>query len=205
MLGDKRKDTLIKVIGIFYIIFGICAIINTIMLRHRQGPILWLCYICLILIGIGVLRKDDLLITTQLNIMAIPLVIWCIDFFYMLIVGSSLMGITNYFFLQGPITSKIITTQHLFTIPLTLFALYLIKTKSKHSWLMSFFQITLIFLATRIATFPKDNVNCVYKSCVPFSFEPYYVLSWFLMYFGMILIAHIIIVNLPFLKNKIKK
>ena len=123
-------------------------------------------------------------------------------FFYRLITGNTFLGITNYFFMLGPITSKISTTQHLFTIPLAIFTLYLIKIKKNSAWFISFFQITLLFFISRLVTLPKENVNCVYHSCMKISFEPYYLLFWFVGYFVMILITNSILVNLPFLKER---
>jgi len=200
-MNSKNKNIVINSIGILFLILGIGAIINTIYCDCGYAPILWICYIALVLIGIGALRKDDLLVMSQLNILAIPLVVWSVDFFYILITGGSLLGVADYFFLPGPIISKIITTQHLFTIPLGIYLLYLIKIKNKKAWSVSIIEVGVLFFASRFFTLPSENVNCAYYSCANFSLPIYYPLVWFASYFAMIFLVNFVLMRVRILKE----
>ena len=181
----KKYWSMINVIGFIFLIFGITAIIDTFFV-YGSVHILWFCYIGLILLGIGFLKRNHLLIESQLNILTIPLIIWAFDFTYFLIFGNSLLNIVDYFFEQGPILAKIITLQHLFTIPLAIYGMRFIKPKQKNSWMLSFIQVVIIFIITRVLTSYEDNVNWVYHTSLNLGI-PYYSLFWFSIIFIIIL------------------
>ena len=69
--------------GAFFLGIGLTAIFNTIYIGNTDG-ILWLCYMSMFIISIGMFFKDDGLIMSQLNIIFIPLLFWNVDFFYVL-------------------------------------------------------------------------------------------------------------------------
>ena len=191
------RNFILNLIGIIFLVFGIAAIINTIVyLDEGLAPLLWLSYICLILLAIGVLRKDASLIASQLCIIAIPYIVWTLDFFYYIFNGISLFGIVDYFFQPGPIIGKIISSQHLFNLPLSLIVLYLIRLKRTDFWIISSAQVFLIFIITRLVTSYELNVNCVYHQCGIVSFGLPYVFEWFLAYALMIIITSFILVKL---------
>ncbi len=110
MKFNKKKRLIINLIGFFYLLFGVSAIVNTIY-QNNSAPLLWFCYVGMILLGIGALRKDSLLVASQLNILAIPLIVWTIDLIYGLIMGQTLFGVVDYFFLPGPLLGKIIGSE----------------------------------------------------------------------------------------------
>ena len=89
----------------------------------EPAQILWFCYLGLVLIGIGIFMGNGGLIGSQIAILGIPLIIWDVDFIYRAIFGAPLLGITNYLFVNRPILSQLISAQHLFTLPLALYAL----------------------------------------------------------------------------------
>jgi len=176
------------IVGIIFLIFGVVAIMNAFFLKNFQG-ILWFCYISLIILGIGFLRKNHFLIKSQINILAIPLLIWTFDFIYFLIFKHSLLNIVNYFFLPGQILSKIITIQHVFTIPLAFYAIKFIKPISKNSWKLSFIQAAIIFILSRIFSNPEQNLNWVYRTSLNLNI-PYYPLFWFIGIFFMTILTN---------------
>ncbi len=189
-----NKKLVVRIIGLIFLVFGIASIINTILnLEQGLAPILWFSYIGLILLAIGVLRNDSFLIASQICILGIPYIFWNIDFFYYLFAGHSLFNIVDYFFASGPIIGKIISAQHLFNIPLSLFALYLIGMDRKDAWKLSFIELVVIFFISRIVTNFEQNVNCVFRSCSNIDFGFYYPLQWFLVYFVMVLASNWII------------
>lgn len=201
-MKEKAKIKILNFIGVFFIILGVGAILEAVY-NKSFSLIFWLCYMGLILIGIGCLTKNYLLIVSQLNILTIPLVFWNIDFFYFLLTNKTLFGIVDYFFNPGPLISRIISLQHLFTIPLSIYSLYLIKINKNYSLIISFFQIAIIFFITKSTASPEENINCVFKSCInrlEFSYLPYY-LFWFVGFFLIILFTNLLIISIPFLRK----
>ena len=178
----------LNLIGSLFIIWGIAAIISNILKADTGiAPLLWMSYICLIILGIGILKKDSSLIASQVVIIGFPYILWNIDFFHHLFTGNSLFVITDYFFKNStPFEEKIISFQHIFNIPLSLYSIHLIGIKRKDFWIISIIQIILIFLITRMVTDYEKNVNCVYHNCANFTFGLPYVIEWFLSMIIMI-------------------
>ncbi len=181
------KDRILNIVGIIFLVFGITAVINT-SLSNPKG-ILWFCYLGLIILGIGFLKKDHFLIESQLNILTLPLIIWMFDFIYFLIFKHSLLNIVDYFFVSGPILPKIITSQHLFTIPLALYAIKFIKPVSKGSWKLSLIQVSIIFIISRILSNYEENINWAYHTSLNLNL-PYYPLFWFAIIFTIIILTN---------------
>ena len=161
---------------------------------------LWLSYICLILLSIGILKKNSSLVASQVAIIGIPYVFWNIDFFHHLFTNSSLFGITDFFFESGYLIGKIIALQHVFNLPLSIYSIYLIGINRTDFWKISIFQVTMAFLISRAITTPEENVNCVFQNCANFDLGFPYVIEWFVSYILMILITNWFLVKL-FKKN----
>src|SRR3989344_9685731 len=138
----KIGNTAWTLIGFFLVFLGILAFYNGFNSVGLSG-ILWFSYTALFLIGIGILTRNSYLIASQLNIILIPYIFWNIDFFYVLLTGNTLWGVTNYFFTSRPTIAQMITLQHLITIPVSLLAIYFIKLKRKDFWKLSAIQVTL--------------------------------------------------------------
>ncbi len=193
-MNNKNKNLKLNLLGIFFLLLSMSAITNTIYVNI--DGIFWICYISLILISIGILIRDDTLILSQLNILTIPLLVWIIDFLSFFIYGKTLLGITDYFFVNnGDIIGKIISLQHLFTVPLSLYALYIIKLKRKDAWKISFIQVILVFIISVYITSQESNLNYVYRfSNFNLNLGFLYYIFWFIGYFSMIFITNFVIV-----------
>ena len=201
-MDNVFAKNLLRVLGVIYVILGIIAFYNAIRYTETAG-ILWFSYVAFFLIGIGLLTRSSYLIASQLNIVFIPYIIWNIDFFYVLITGNSLWGITNYFFTARQTLAQLISLQHLFTIPVSLIAIYLIKLKRKDFWKFSAIQVTLFFFLVRIFSSLERNVNCVFENCIPFQIIPGpYVFSWFVSYAIMIALATLFLTKIKIFQSK---
>ena len=97
---------------------------------------------------------------------------------------------------------NIISLQHLFTIPLAIYATHLIGLKRKDAWKLSFAQISLIFLIIVLFTPRESNINCVFKPCINLSIGLPYYLTWFLIFFLMIFLTSLILNSLSYLKSR---
>lgn len=204
-MKKEGKNIILKILGIFYILLGIAAIYSTVTQHQTTETIFWTCYIALPLIGIGMLTKRAELIAAQMNILAIPLLIWTIDFLKLITTGQSFWGLTNYVLDMGFTFSNVITLQHLFTLPLSILAIYLIKLKHKDFWKVSAIQVIALFILSRFIATAEHNVNCAYKACMtlPFTISTvFYPFLWFATAAALITITHLILVNLKFLNKK---
>jgi hypothetical protein len=190
------KDKVIKAIGVIFLFIGLFSVLYAI-LRENYEQILWLCYIAIILLGYGIITKNKNLIISQISIQTIPIIFWNIDFFYYLLNGQPLWGITNYFFDSGhPLIAKIISLQHIYIIPISIFTLLLMKfNRQTRLWeilKIAYVQMILIFILGRMFTSPATNMNCVFYNCLPFeTIIPYEVL-WFIFVFLGISISALI-------------
>ena len=115
--------------------------------------------------------------------------------------------VTDYWFLAGPILPKLISLQHIITIPLSLYILYLLKPNIKNTWKYTILELLIIFILTILLTNPQENINCVFESCVSFiTITKGYFLAWFTLTFIMAYTTNYLLMKLPFLKtNEIKK
>ena len=204
----KKGNLIYRLFGAFFIILGILAFINAFLNLESAIP-LWFSYFAIFLIGIGILTKKSDLIMIQVNIIAIPLIFWNSDFFYQLITGNSLWGITDYFFIIGFMNSlgNYITLEHIYIIPVAIAFIYLLGISRKDLWKISFLEIAIIFLISFFLSQREMNVNCVFESCISFiSLEsPYYQILWFFSVFLMIFLTNFLLVFLMKRANKLKE
>ena len=188
-MNDRIKKLTVYFIGFLLLVFGIGAIVNTLVhVDEGLAPILWFSYIGLIVLAIGCFRHDGSLIASQLCILVIPYIIWNIDFFTYLFSGASVWGTADYIFAQGALFGKIISLQHIFNIPLSLLALFSVGLKRRDFWKISVFEIVVLFFVSRWFTDYEQNVNCVYHNCASFDLGLWYPFEWFAAYALMIFI-----------------
>ncbi|MEX0920040.1 MAG: hypothetical protein WDZ69_00470 [Candidatus Pacearchaeota archaeon] len=185
--NDKITRNILNVIGVFYVVLAILIFLNAYINYEEISIALWLSYIILFLVGVGLLIKSSYLVVSQFTIIFIPYLVWSADFFYILFTGNSLFGIADYVFTQRTLLEQVFSLQHIFLIPVSIFAIYSIKLKRADFWIFSSVQVVLFFFLSRIFTNPENNINCVFESCLPFQpeFLPY-PLIWFLSYGIMI-------------------
>ena len=167
--------------------------------------LLWACYVGIFLMIIGIIFKKPNLILSQIIILLGLDLFWAFDFFYRLIMGTSLFEINNYFF-GGDLLHKILSFQHIVTPILAISALALIKIKKDYKALwISFIEIIGFFILGFIIP-AKYGINClpISKTCVSFVFPEFipYPLIWFAIGFSLTTISYFIITSLPFLKKK---
>jgi hypothetical protein len=204
-MKKKYKFWILNVFGVFFLVLGILAIINSLYIKNPM-QVFWMCYVSLILIGTGILTRNSFLIMSQVYILAIPVLIWDADFLYQLILQKPLWGLTNYFFYDRALNlGKFISLQHLYTVPFALYTVHLIGLKRSDAWKLSFAQAFFVYIAISLFTTTESNINCVFNPCINVHFGIPYRLTWFLTFFTMIFITALIINNITFFKRKLKK
>ena len=195
-MQSENHKKLYNAVGIFLLIWGVLAIGNALYMKEF-GLILWQCYIGLIVIGFGIIKRNSSLIGSQLNIIAIPLILWTIDFLYYLITSNSLWGISDYFFVENrTLLSNLITLQHVFTIPLALFVVYNLRFERKDFWKISMIQLVIIYFLSYLLTSREDNINCVFEPCLNINFQFPYAITWFSLSFLMVFLTNYLLVYL---------
>ncbi|MEM3074560.1 MAG: hypothetical protein QW727_01305 [Candidatus Pacearchaeota archaeon] len=201
---DKAKENfLLNFIAFFMAVFLITIIVSIIYYKNYSS-IFWLCYTGIAIILIGILKRNSSLILSQVIILAIPDFLWGIDFFSIVISGDSLLNLARGFFIEERFLKKFVAIQHLFTIPLSIYSLYILKVKS--SWkvlVFSFVQLEIFFWLTKYFALERANINCVYYSCANIGWgADIYPLAWIVTMFGFSLLVYFIIKNIKFFKKQ---
>lgn len=197
----KLKNSFLNFFGVFYIAISFLAFYNALKYFSPEA-VLWISYFTFLILGIGMLFRNPYLIGSQINIIFFPYIVWSIDFIYNLITSRSLWGTTDYVFQPIPYTALIVTIQHIVILPIAFIALYFIKFKRKDFWKISFLEISLIFLLTRIFSNPSKNINCIFKNCLPFEINlNYYPFIWFGFYILMIFIVNFILIRIKLFRK----
>ncbi len=185
-------------LGILYIVLSFLSFFHAVY-YYQPEAIFWFCYAGLGIIGLGLLFNNATLVKSQLCILFIPDLIWTLDFVMYLVTGASLLGTADYVFLPGLIWPKLVTLQHIITIPVALFLFPRMK-QEKHAWLIGWVQMILVFVITRIVTSYESNVNCAYRLCgqytVPWTSIEYLML-WMIVTLVMVYVAYRILSLLP--------
>lgn len=201
-MKKRGKAIVLSVLGTYCLILGITAIFRS-LYKQMPSQILYACYIGIILIGIGILTRRSFIILSQVYILAIPLLLWSIDVIYLLIFKSPLLGMADYFLFDGTI-DRFVSLQHVYLIPLSIYAAKLIGVKRKDAWKWSLVQLIVLFAAVTILSPPELNVNCVFRSCINIELGLPYPLVWFLVSFSMVGITALLL-NYFLWFRKIKK
>ncbi len=176
-MGARRGDVFLSVMGVVYLIFSVVAIFNA-FYYGRPYDIFWFCYIGIFIIGIGLIGHERALVQSQLYILFIPDVVWTLDFFWYAFSGSSLFGITDYFFTPGLASSRIVSLQHLTTVPLGAYFFMRRGVARSPLWLASMLELVLLFGFTRLFTEAEQNVNCAFRACGNLPQGEPFVLWW---------------------------
>ena len=199
------KSIFLTFLGILYMALGILSYRGAIGRNHLDG-LFWFSYAALFIIGLGMVLKKSDLIASQFSIILVPYIFWDTDFFYILLTGNSLWGITDYFFTAETLLIKVLILQHILAIPAALLGIYLIKLKNTNFWKFSAVQVLVFFVIVRLFTIPENNINCAFTNCLPFYISPViYPFFWFLSYFIMIGIATFILYKVKVFWNKSPK
>ncbi len=185
------------VIGGVFVLWGVIAILRNIVLG-RYDQLLWACWIGLIIIGIGALKRNASLTASQLNILALPWLAWSLDFIYEVITRQPLWGITSYIFENRYPIDTAITSAHLLALPATLYILAILKISKKDAYKLSFIHLFGLFALTILLTpyAPDNGINCVYKSCIPIPQVLPFPFQWALTGSLMILITNRVLIKM---------
>ncbi len=206
--GNKRI-ILSAIAGIF--ILTVILVYYSFIAQGAYSSLLWMCYIAMIIMAVGIIQRKSNLIVSQMMILLIPDLLWIIDFFSILITGNSLLGVSKYFFVGNrTILQEILSLQHFYTIPLSLWALSIIKIKRNYKPLIiSSAEIVILFFLS-LFIFPLIHVdsaiNCLPNSigCTFMQFTPLipYPIMWLMISLSFVIVSYFAIIFIPFIQKK---
>ena len=168
--------------GSVYVLIALLAFFNAFW-YGKPWDVLWLCYWAALLIGIGLLTNARALVWSQLFLLFIPDVIWTLDAAVFAVRGSSLLGISDYFFALPTLAQQAVSLQHPLTVLLGMYALARWKGEKKKtlhlSGIIAVLESAAAFALARLLTTQEQNINCVYRFCGSLGLSEPYVLWWF--------------------------
>jgi hypothetical protein len=205
-MNIKTKNIILYSIAALLAASFFCAIGFYLTNKIYVG-LLWICYTALPLTIIGILLKKPNLILTQLFIIMVPDLLWIADFIGIILTGNSFLGISKYVFDSGSFFKKIVTLQHLYTVPLAILSLGILKiNKIKINLLLISFCELMIFFTIGFMLPSQIGINCLpaSTSCTSFIFPAAipYPLIWIIIEFSFATISYFILRALPFIKKE---
>lgn len=202
-MTSRIKLWLVNTLGLFFLAYGVFAVDYAIY-RDEPSWAFWICYVGMVLIGIGLLIRNSKLVISQLYLLTVPLIIWLADFMSKIVTGEHWLGVTDYFFKELLLPARIISLEHFIVLPLGYFGFWLLGGERKGAWVISLVELTIIYLIVRFITDPIQNVNCVFESCFPYVVtDSFYPLRWFGLGFGVVLIGWGVVEAVIYLSKKI--
>lgn len=204
-MDNEKKDLFLYFITIILSLIIFLIVIYFLQIG-KPLDLLWLCYIGITIIVIGIIKRNSNLILSQILIISIPDLFWIIDLAFFIITGKSPLGLVGtYLFGKELLLGRILSLQHIIVIPLSIWALSLIKIKKNHYKALLISLLEVIFFFSLFFLIPNlTNINCLAKNCTQIilpNFIPYYAAWWAFMIISL-LISYFIIISLPFVKKR---
>jgi hypothetical protein len=186
-MAKIRKNRIIHSLGWFFLVLGTITA-GWYALFSKWQYAFWFCNHAMIITGIAILKKNNYLLTAMLNWSLLPVSAWIIDFLSRLLFGIHPLGITEYMFF-GNWWARLLSLQHLITVPLMLYALWLVGRPDKKAWAGTTIHGIILWMISYFLITPDYNVNCVHQACTTIlQTLPAYQLLWpiiaFVMFFG---------------------
>ncbi len=171
-----NKERVLDFLGWLFLLLGIGSVIGHIVFQNWKYAV-WFCNHAMIITGLAVLFRNRFWLTAMLNWAVIPVSVWAIDFIVRTVFGVFIFGVTTYMF-EGPVWNNLMSLQHLFTVPLMLYTMYLLGKPAKNAWLGTTIHGIILWIISYYLITPDYNVNCVHHSCTMLGWLPYYVILW---------------------------
>jgi hypothetical protein len=171
-----KKELILDILGWFFLVLGIVSVITHVFFGNWRYTV-WFCNHSMIITGIAVLCRNRFWLTAMLNWSLIPLSLWTIDFIGKVVFNVSILGMTEYMFV-GLGWMNIVGLQHLFTVPLMLYSLYLLGKPSPKAWLGTTLHAAILGVISYFFITADYNINCAHTACKPMQWLPYYIVLW---------------------------
>ncbi|MCK4521703.1 MAG: hypothetical protein KAU20_03950 [Nanoarchaeota archaeon] len=150
-------------IGILLLIHWILLVIDRIIYNILPN-LFWVSHLALIAAAVGFILRSNFLLSVSLILVLLIHGLWIYDYITLLITGNPPLNFVPYM-VKLSIYRKILTTHHIYLIPLLFISLWKQKKISKYGWL---FASALFAFSTFFSYFflPRDyNINCAHFIC----------------------------------------
>ncbi len=171
-----KKERILDILGWIFLLLGIASVCGHLVFQNWRYAI-WFCNHAMIITGLAVIYRNRFWLTAMLNWAVIPVSIWTLDFIVRVVFGVFIFGVTTYMF-EGSVWNNLMSLQHLFTVPLMLYAMHLLKKPAKWAWLGTTAHGIILWIISYYFITPDYNVNCVHSACTLLNGLPYYVTLW---------------------------
>ncbi|MBU2612168.1 MAG: hypothetical protein KKB62_00415 [Nanoarchaeota archaeon] len=193
-----ERENFLNFIGWFLILLAVLNISFKIYYGFGH-EVIWLCNNAPIVIGIGILLRNQKIVLGTLALLFLGSLSWNLESAYLLIFGKTLFGGGDPFWGMNLILKIGTITNHSMTLLLSLVAVFLINKKEKFAWAYGLaYGIILVSLAF---IYPERNYNCILEPCMGFipNFK-FYTVAYILFYLTFFMIPFTWIIN-KFMKN----
>lgn len=175
-----KKEVILDALGCIFLAMGITSVVFHVFFQRWEYAV-WFCNHSMLITGTAVLLRNRFWLTAMLNWSVVPITIWVVDFTGKVFFNAYVFKVTEYMF-EGPVLGHIISMQHLFAVPLMLYALFLMGKPHKWAWLGTLLQSSILFVLSYFFITPDYNINCTHTACISWLNNlPYYPVSWFIL------------------------
>lgn len=193
MLMIEKKDRILNILGIYMLLIFVYNLINMFFVGE-QFEIFWLCNHVPLIVGLAILFRSQRVLIAEVSLLFLASLSWTIDIIFLFTTGMSLIADIR-FLLDQNIFYQISTVLiHTTFIPVSLWAIFLIRKKIKIQKTMIIFLIHWVILIFVAYLYKSYNFNCILNSCLNFipNFKLHFLLAILVYSMLMILINYII-------------
>jgi len=159
------KENLSQTIGYILLFHWVLLLIDRVAAGQIHN-LFWFSHVILLLTAIGFIMKNELLLMGALAGIVIVHGFWIYDFILLMVTGVTELNNSAYF-LSLDLYRRVLTSHHLYLIPLLTGWLISVRKVNIFGWLIA----SAAFLFATSASFfflPKEyNINCVHLACPP--------------------------------------
>lgn len=185
-MEQRTKSFLLNAIGIVLIAFSLVRF----YFLYNEGigfHIFWLCNHLPFIMGLTILLRNSFVLIGEFSLGFAGMLIWVFDFFYYQIFRVSFTGNGEFFSTGFYIVVAFVL--HVLTLPLALWAIFLIAKKAKTAFIVSIVHFAVLIPAI-IYFGAGKNLNCFFSSCLEF-------IPTFKFYTPILLAVYLFIFILP--------
>lgn len=188
MRRTMNKNFFLDLLGYsMLLLFGVTLFVH--YLSHELVYLFWFSNHTTLIIGLALLFRNRFWLTAEVALGIIPELLWISDFLSFRFFAHPLFGFTSYIFEPSyPLMQYLLALQHLFVLPLTVIALWIMRPL-RGSYFGAFLHSAFLWTSGYLLG-SQFNVNCSYHACL-FLFEHHaYVLFWPFLALGMIWLTY---------------
>jgi len=161
---SKKEGTLLTAMGFFLLILVFVNKTMHIITWWDFGEILWYCSVASIVLGMSMIFRIPVLVTSVFLTALIAETRWIIDFCLYLFDMSAGRTVIS-FAESGTIIKSISISLHMLIIPFSGYATFKLGFSKRSIWASLLIFVYVMFAFTFFLTSPEENRNCAFYAC----------------------------------------